>query len=197
MEMPQNWAEVNADPMMATSGGIFSVAPSPLLTYYRDSYKKATASGVPLDREAFRAALLFLIIQNLNPEALEAFHGREVAGTNGDGLLEFVDAWGKPIQFLRWAPAFQGSDIQSNARELHPDPTDERENAIGWFLFPLIYSAGPDGDYGINEGKDEAPTVGAGGILDPFDDPYITIGSPDGSGKHFDNIHNHQWYRSF
>ena len=226
MEMPQNWAEVNADPISISSGGqSYRMEKSPLLDYYRN----ATDGNTPDS-----AALLFLIVQNLNPEALEAFHGSEVADTNGDGLLRFVDAWGKPIRFLRWTPAFSGSDLQpdvlerlrnpkynpkndnsvwwinnypgeprlyaamENAREIHADPIDEREDSdvwenIGWFLYPLIYSAGPDGDYGIDEGEDELPGLGRDGILDPFAYPF---GMPEGS-SHFDNIHNHQWYRSF
>ena len=76
----------------------------------------------------------------------------------------------------------------------HPDLLDERTDTIGWFLYPLIYSAGPDGKYGIDEGDDLSPTVGSEGILDPFIFPY---GMPDGTGSHFDNIHNHLWYRSF
>ena len=219
MEMPQNWAEVEAGPLTLTLGGkTYSTADSPLREYY---LQHGTASP---------AELLFLIIQNLNPEALEAFHGSEVADTDGNGLLEFVDAWGKPIRFLRWAPAFSDSDFQQNvlslcdppyvplsnvqsnrdwwrarddrlqkaverASENHPDLLDERVNVgpgiVGWFLYPLIYSAGPDGNYGLDEGDNVPPELGAEGILDPFRLPY---GMPTGS-RHFDNIHNHQWYR--
>jgi hypothetical protein len=206
MEMPQNWEEVSTSPLQMTPGN-HAVEDSPLRTYYQQN---GTASS---------SELLFLIIQNLNPEALEAFHGSEVADTDGDGLLEFVDAWGRPIRFLRWAPAFSDSDIQQNvlkgirnanrstwtqlrqekeeASANHPDLLDERVNVvpgvIGWFLYPLIYSAGPDGQYGLDEGDNSPPTVWSDGILDPFAFPY---GMPTGS-SHFDNIHNHQWYRSF
>jgi prepilin-type N-terminal cleavage/methylation domain-containing protein len=221
MEMPQNWEEVEEEPVRMAGG--YSIEESPLLEYYRTAKNQAT------EQPPERGALLFLIIQNLNPEALEAFHGSEVADTDGDGLLEFVDAWGQPIRFLRWTPAFHGSDLQpdvlewlrdpkydpkrdnsdwwrnnypddprlqaamADARAIHADPMDERENADGWFLYPLIYSAGPDGDYGIDEGKDESPGLGRNGILDPFAYPF---GMPKDS-SHFDNIHNHQWYRSF
>jgi hypothetical protein len=58
------------------------------------------------------AELLFLIIANLNPEALENFHGSEIGDIDGNGLREFHDAWGNPIIFIRWAPAFTGSDLQ-------------------------------------------------------------------------------------
>jgi len=30
------------------------------------------------------------------------FSAREIADTDGDGLLEFVDAWGEPLRFYRW-----------------------------------------------------------------------------------------------
>ena len=30
------------------------------------------------------------------------FTDREVQDTDGDGLPEFVDAWGQPLQFFRW-----------------------------------------------------------------------------------------------
>jgi prepilin-type N-terminal cleavage/methylation domain-containing protein len=30
------------------------------------------------------------------------FKANEVADTDGDGLLEFVDSWGKPLRFYRW-----------------------------------------------------------------------------------------------
>ena len=234
MEMPQSWAEVLREPIAMADYD--AVEDSPLRKYY---LQHGTASSAELSS----AELLFLIIQNLNPEALEAFHGSEVADTDGNGLLEFVDAWGSPIRFLRWAPAFSDSDLQQNVLKRagytpttnrannrdwwitgrndkssdlwqamktasinHPDPMDERIFDLladpeqpfrgGWFLYPLIYSAGPDGDYGLDDGLiedgDEGTAImGVEGILDPFGFPF---GMPTGS-SHFDNIHNHQWYR--
>lgn len=39
------------------------------------------------------------------------FTSKEVQDTDGDGLMEFVDAWGEPLQFYRW-PIFYRSDSQ-------------------------------------------------------------------------------------
>ena len=39
------------------------------------------------------------------------FSDREVKDTDGDGLPEFVDAWGQPLQFFRW-PLLYHSDTQ-------------------------------------------------------------------------------------
>jgi prepilin-type N-terminal cleavage/methylation domain-containing protein len=39
------------------------------------------------------------------------FTGKEVQDTDGDGLPEFVDGWGEPLQFYRW-PIYYHSDLQ-------------------------------------------------------------------------------------
>jgi hypothetical protein len=41
----------------------------------------------------------------------DEFTDKEVQDTDGDGLPEFVDAWGNPLQFYRW-PLLYHSDIQ-------------------------------------------------------------------------------------
>lgn len=43
------------------------------------------------------------------------FTDQEVMDTDGDGLPEFVDAWGEPLQFYRW-PVFYHSDLQRGLR---------------------------------------------------------------------------------
>ena len=47
------------------------------------------------------------------------FTDREVQDTDGDGLPEFVDAWGEPLQFYRW-PLFFHDDLQRGY--VPPDP---------------------------------------------------------------------------
>ena len=41
----------------------------------------------------------------------DEFTDREVRDTDGDGLPEFVDAWGEPLQFYRW-PILYRSNLQ-------------------------------------------------------------------------------------
>ena len=45
----------------------------------------------------------------------EDFTDQEVMDTDGDGLPEFVDAWGEPLQFYRW-PVFYHSELQRGLR---------------------------------------------------------------------------------
>ncbi|WP_406699220.1 prepilin-type N-terminal cleavage/methylation domain-containing protein [Singulisphaera sp. Ch08] len=45
------------------------------------------------------------------------FTSKEVQDTDGDGLLEFVDAWGEPLQYYRWPILFR-SDTQKGFPDL-------------------------------------------------------------------------------
>ncbi|MBN2581155.1 MAG: prepilin-type N-terminal cleavage/methylation domain-containing protein [Pirellulales bacterium] len=178
------------------------------------------------------AECLYLIVSMSAPEALENFGEDEIGDVDEDTIPEFVDGWGNPIRFLRWAPGFNKSDVQPNIKItwndgdinlVPPDPTTaigqrklatlndhdpfdsrkvdvvQKEYTIsgnyvptGWRLVPLIYSAGPDRQYGIND-------------LNNYNyrgNPYETItgksgnpagiGSPTGEGYEVDNITNHR-----
>lgn len=59
------------------------------------------------------AECLYLMVNQRNAEAREFFLDSEVGDTDGDQLFEFLDGWGRPIAFLRWAPAFTDSDLQT------------------------------------------------------------------------------------
>jgi prepilin-type N-terminal cleavage/methylation domain-containing protein len=63
-----------------------------------------------------RSEMLYaILVEGMGPLgsafAPDDFTSREVADTDGDGLPEFIDAWGEPLQFYRW-PIFYHSDIQ-------------------------------------------------------------------------------------
>src|SRR6185312_13876992 len=50
-------------------------------------------------------------------EARAQFGEHSIGDTDGDGAPEFLDGWGHPISFLRWAPGFD-SQIELNANDL-------------------------------------------------------------------------------
>jgi len=60
----------------------------------------------------------------------DEFTDKEVQDTDGDGLPEFVDAWGQPLQFFRW-PIFYHSDLQ-RGQTIVPDPAAPQT----WDLVP-------------------------------------------------------------
>ncbi len=137
------------------------------------SYPFLSASGVspkPPSYENQEAELLYAIVALTNHNggaALESFRPSEIADTDGDGYFEFIDAWGQPLKWLRWAAGYE-SELNVAYREPNPintsnaadvpaapdamDPlrTDWRWSVgyVGvkpWTLVPLIISAGPDG----------------------------------------------------
>jgi hypothetical protein len=114
------------------------------------------------------AEYLYLIVTLGDPDARDQFMDSEVGDADGDGWPEFIDGWGNPILFLRWAPGVSDSDVQTvvatiagttasmdatlaaAAAENDHDPFDGRKvDPDAWRLIPLIYSAGPDGIYDI------------------------------------------------
>lgn len=66
-------------------------------TYVPANHKSETES----------AALLYYVVSRMQvfgvaPVAEAEFSTSEVADTDKDGLLEFVDGWGRPLRFYRW-----------------------------------------------------------------------------------------------
>ena len=261
MEMPDRWSDVvprgpatnedlhtptwytlvdDAENAILDGSGnpyIFAVRrPSLTARYYRH--------GPMTNGDHETAECLYFWLTSAIPDAREQFAENEIGDGDGDGWPEFHDGWGNPIEFLRWAPAFEDSDIQQyvpfsatwddrrSASEADHDPFDTRKLDIipdpdlgptspprgGWQLVPLIYSAGPDGIYGIIDGIDSDPTlpgyyyegnpyyqppVAAG---DPYQivnlgrplDPNLPNVIPNGpretvsSEDYLDNIHNHR-----
>jgi prepilin-type N-terminal cleavage/methylation domain-containing protein len=71
-----------------------------------------------------RAEVLYaILVEGIGPWgsvfSRDDFNDREVKDTDGDGLPEFVDAWGQPLQFFRW-PVFYHSELQ-RGQVMFPD----------------------------------------------------------------------------
>lgn len=108
---------------------------------------------------------------------------------DGDGLLEFWDAWGNPIGFILWPAGLQlpggtGTKFFSGSRAIEVFPASARPTpALG--MRPLIYSAGPDGQYGFNRANEMAnltagsPPVGSD-CGNPAATPTQTMAAPEG-----------------
>ena len=115
---------------------------------------------------------LYMIISRLQAagaSGLESLSARDVGDTDTkgpDGMPEILDAWGKPIYFIRWPAGFipqpdSNSQIPlENVSEMqdgkpatagdvfdnyHADPT-------AYFVFPLVASGGPDGELALFNG---------------------------------------------
>jgi hypothetical protein len=110
-------------------------------------------------------------------------------------MMEFLDAWGNPIGFILWPaavqlPAGRGVNFFSGSRSLKPvlledengngalDSGEKDYNNNGLLdlpsatlgMRPLIYSAGPDGEYGFERNNE------AGNLAPSGDDSGATCG---------------------
>ena len=220
LELPEAWEDVTSD------ASAHPTAPPVVMAYLPDQPALSRAylqrfnenvhpvTGSPLVPSDLHqgAECLYLIVtmggQGDDAEAASAFRSADVGDVDEDGMPEFVDGWGVPISFLRWAPGFVSelqpdadlatSGIQRDSMNNHDafdplkidmPPTPGALPNRGWRMFPLVYSAGVDGQLDI-----------ATGSTDP-NDPYAANASGLYAGEpqdgftdglsHLDNITNH------
>ncbi len=179
--------------------------PSSSQTYlaFFNSINVAANKNFQNDPLAFQGAkcLYLIVAMGLDePDVLENFSQQDIVDVDGTGCKVFVDAWGHPIQFLRWAPGFvsnlqpDGPTAAGQADQRMRDQTDPtgfygspqqgsvtaagggglnigtpppRTNSFA--LYPLIFSAGPDGVYDIITELDNAssPQAEKVGVTSP------------------------------
>jgi prepilin-type N-terminal cleavage/methylation domain-containing protein len=141
----------------------------------------------------------------------------DIGDKDGDGAPEFHDAWGNPIGYILWPaavqlPAAEGTAFFSGSRALYPpianaswssQPITNSDGVVITLsptlgMKPLIYSAGPDGEYGY-ERSSEASNLAAGSSPVGRDcgnwnvDPCKASGQPragDGQQYVLDNLTN-------
>jgi hypothetical protein len=176
MEMPERVEDVTTPPLpiTVTSGGqnLTMYVPEPSLhKLYALKGLSTTSTPIPM------AKVLYLTVMTGNAEAREQFSQNEIGVDITDHMSYFIDGWGSPIVWLRWAPGCSAStfsvstgalsvnthsisDIQSGVPSKDHDPFDPRNvqpNACQ--LFPLIVSPGghkvtvsgvSQDDYGVN-----------------------------------------------
>ena len=162
-------------------------------------YTGDPATGRPALADQFQSAeCLYLIMTtgfgDENSDG-QAWHTRDVADTDKDGMPEFVDGWGTPIEFIRWPAGFY-SELQpvnplngEHDPSTSPDPFDPRgidrvppssganpPPPRGYSIFPLIVSAGPDGT-GRNDARGSFGLYfllkSRADLSQEFSDPYL------------------------
>jgi type II secretory pathway pseudopilin PulG len=139
MELPERPSDVTA-----------SLAKTP----YTTKYAGASLYEVPpvarrynsiiAGKTANNGELLHLMVTRgpvADPDVIAHFRPDEVGDTDKDGLPEFIDGWGKPIQFRRWPTGFASpaQPIDGTRRTI-----DDWISTSGHRLMPLIFSGGPD-----------------------------------------------------
>ena len=180
MELPDRWSDVLLNTVPATLSG-FNDSRRPIYldpaslsangrTDLGEAYLRrynalaATNRDVLMENQGAECLYMVIMVATGEGEARALFGESSIGDTDGDGgACEFVDGWGHPISFLRWAPGFE-SPIQLDANQLGAqtdsnwlrsaasdhDPYDLfRADQSAFRLVPLIFSAGRDETYGI------------------------------------------------
>ncbi|MGD9724261.1 MAG: type II secretion system protein [Pirellulales bacterium] len=85
------------------------IKPPALASAYVRRMQAAAAAGTVPTVDHQGAEMLYLIVMAGvadDSDARDVFKTDGAGDTDSDGMLEFLDGWGRPIQFLRWAPGF-------------------------------------------------------------------------------------------
>ncbi|NQT41014.1 MAG: prepilin-type N-terminal cleavage/methylation domain-containing protein [Planctomycetes bacterium] len=194
MEMPDRYTDITNGPL-PTSG--LTNQPSVSVAYQQ------RCGGTDLGAYASAECLYMIVTMSCGEDARKSFSERDIGDVDNDGFPEYLDGWGNPIKFLRWAPAFTDSQVQANVPAGNPDhmhdPFDKMKlEDAAYKLVPLVYSAGRDGIYDINveylhayDGNPYSANIGA-----PMDSANQSATVPNepanGSLDHYDNIHSHR-----
>ncbi len=122
---------------------------------YFDHYE---STGKNWTYEHQDAECLYLIMatsfSNGSP-AIDSIPSSNIGDTDGDGMLEILDGWGKPLGFIRWPVGFRDNDL---VNVTIPDDFDLFHVDFGfsvpdvempWSMRPLIVSAGGDDEFGM------------------------------------------------
>jgi len=184
-EMPDCWADVAASATAVTDTLPAYLQTGPVLGY-------PGSRPVSIAPALEGAECLYMIVSRggIEPDLMEQFRSDEIGDTNGNGAPEFLDGWGNPIGFIRWAPGFAGSVLQKPDAVNFHDPFDPQRNDVaGYALVPLIVSAGPDGLVGINLSTGWLSATNLASLVTIS--PQFTFGTVDGSTASLDNITNH------
>lgn len=206
MEMPDRITDVSDPTMSITVPGSSSpslpplTAPAQPIPSANRAYRRRSSGSWTVEHES--AECLYLILGHLRDgdgSALDNFKPGEIGDVDSDGMKEVLDPWGTPIHFLRWAPLLQ-SPLQSNSagqRAAAPDPFDPfrvgvpNSSAPNWALYPFVFSAGPDGEFGYDENTGfRYSATSPPWPNNPYDSKN-TAGQRKPGNAWRDDIHNH------
>jgi prepilin-type N-terminal cleavage/methylation domain-containing protein len=111
-------------------------------SYKRLAIRNMATSGQPWTNEFQSAECLYLILSTMkdhDKSALDYFSTDEVGDVDGDGFKEILDAWGRPIVFVRWPAGYvreqQGPDLGWGDISTDDDSDSTTDEFDGEFYF--------------------------------------------------------------
>jgi prepilin-type N-terminal cleavage/methylation domain-containing protein len=149
-DLPDRWVDVK---YMADNPGQFT---SPHQRAYIALWNSMNPK--PTDTFAGAECLFMIVMRGGIANCLDCgdLAAGKIGDKDGDGAFEFWDEWGNPIAFLLWPsavelPAGGGVKFFSGQRALQVafPPLNAPASTPSLGMRPLIYSPGPDGEYGF------------------------------------------------
>lgn len=129
MEMPDRTTDVTDPPELIPipipgHPSVQLAIPSLLQEYRRRATQNGTRSigdwsGVYQGSECLY--MIIASIRDLDSNGLDFLHEGEIGDLDGDGMPEILDAWGRPIAFIRWPSGFvahPGDDVPDDPSDL-------------------------------------------------------------------------------
>ncbi|MDB4614425.1 type II secretion system GspH family protein [bacterium] len=125
--IPDLLDQIKANPNMATPG-------QPSLNIIADPADASKWIPTNHTRVTESSEVLYYILTQTDvfgtPRAgSDSFQAGEIADTDGDGLMEFIDSWGQPLQFYRWPTRLINNDATNDAGALPVISATERQLA--------------------------------------------------------------------
>lgn len=164
LELPDRKTDVidppaDIDPRVGLYNYLGSGTAGNPIALQRQYLRKATASWTEVSQGAECLYLIVSTMHDGDKNALDFFMPGEVGDIDGDGMREILDGWGRPIEFLRWAPGYvaangvqtlQVSPGVASAGAAVADPFDPLKlDPAAFALKPLIMSGGRDKSFDI------------------------------------------------
>ena len=159
-DLPDRWTDVAymADPSNAWQ------LTSPAQRTYINIYNAASVK--PTNLYAGAECLFMIVMQGGIASCLDcgSLNSSDFGDKDADGFQEFWDSWGNPIGYILWPaavelPAGGGTPFFAGTRQLVAPFSGTPGPTLG--IKPLIYSAGPDGEYSFDR-NNESKMLDAG-----------------------------------
>lgn len=153
-------------------------------------------------RHAGAESLFLIVKQGLKEDGTKHFEKSEWGDKDGDGMPEFWDAWGRPIEWVLWPAGFR-SKLQTGKDDEPILAAKDSGLTLGLYkietyrLWPLIVSAGPDSEFGLYLFQSNSLDIDTRHPYElyrhskPLDEATYLLGQSDESGRDRDNLHNH------
>ena len=136
LEMPDSWSDVLLNPVGSTAlanprvlASFPALRQSYLRRYDRVIFNKPPGVGSNTDdiiaNQGAECLYMIVMLATGDGEARTLFGEQDIGDTDDDGAPEFLDGWGRPIEFIRWPTGFaERSDLMSGNADADHDPFD-------------------------------------------------------------------------